>query len=62
MSSPKKSNSKNPLNDPSENDENKELSNDKIRNNYDDEEEDFDVPLDDLDTFDDFGSDDEDDY
>ena len=62
MSSPKKSSSKGPLNEPSEQDENNEVSNDSARGNDNYDDDDFDVPLDDLDTFGDFGSDDDDDY
>ena len=59
MKTPKKPVKKSPLvDDDAEMDESNEQTTDK---NYDDEDYDFDVPLDDLDNFDTYGADDDDD-
>jgi hypothetical protein len=64
MANPKKSIKKSPTDDQTQDLEmNDENSYDPIetKNAYDDDDDDFDLPLDDLDTFDDFGADDDDD-
>lgn len=60
MKTPKKPIKKSPLVDPEAEmeDSNEEVSKTK---RFDDDDDDFDMPLDDLDTFDNFGSDDDDD-
>ena len=59
MKTPKKTVKKSPLvDDDAEMDESNEQTTEK---NYDDEDDDFDVPLDDLDNFDTYGADDDDD-
>ncbi|KIO75504.1 hypothetical protein TH53_20300 [Pedobacter lusitanus] len=64
MTTPKKSVKKGSLDDQAQdkemNDENSYGSIDK-KKTYDDDDDDFDLPLDDLDTFDDFDSEDDDD-
>ena len=61
MKAPKKPIKKSPLVDP---DTEMEDANDEISSNkkkFDDEDDDFDMPLDDIDSFDSYGSDDDDD-
>jgi len=65
MTNPKKSVKKGPLdNQPQGKEMTDENSFDLIEKKkiFDDEDDDFDLPLDDLDTFDDFGDDDDDNY
>jgi len=61
MNNPKKS-QKNPSNDPSAQDETSEISNKNIDKDSYDDNDDFDLPLDDLATFDDFDAEDDEDY
>ncbi|MBB5634666.1 hypothetical protein HDF26_002660 [Pedobacter cryoconitis] len=64
MTTPKKSVKKSSLDDQAQDKEmNDENSYDSIekKKTFDDDDDDFDLPLDDLDTFDDFDSDDDDD-
>jgi len=65
MTNPKKPIKKSPLDDQ---DPDKEITDDNSydsideKKTFDEDEDDFDMPLDDLDTFDDFGEDDDDNY
>ncbi len=65
MTTPKKSVKKSSLDDQAQdkemNDDNSYDAIDKKKTFDDDDDDDFDLPLDDLDTFDDFGSEDDDD-